>query len=98
MPIDCSSRRTSSNAGASQPIVRYSGIKPINPVDTQVAMIVTDNARLRLSLSAMCPKTMPPTGRSRNEIAKTAYVFSRAIVGSTLDGNSFFDRTTATMP
>jgi hypothetical protein len=54
--------------------------------------IDSDSADLRPILSPKCPQTMPPIGRTMNEIAKTPYAASRPDIASV-----FGKKTTAMM-
>ena len=51
-------------------------------VDADMMRIDSDNAVRRPILSPKCPQTSPPIGRMTNEMANTANVASRPVVGA----------------
>jgi hypothetical protein len=61
----CSSRATTSSAGARYPMVANVGRTPISTVPIAISRMVMSSAALRPRTSPMRPITMPPSGRAR---------------------------------
>jgi hypothetical protein len=66
------SRATISSAGAQKPIVEYDGIRPTQNVAPDISRIVIASTRRRPTRSPSGPQTSPPSGRTRNDTAKTS--------------------------
>ncbi len=67
-----SSRKRISSTGAQNPTAAYVGSMPIAAVPIAIRIIVRARTFLRPILSPIGPKTMPPSGRTRNATAKVA--------------------------
>lgn len=65
-------RSTISRIGASAPTWAYVGSRPMAKDATPIITSVMTRVFLRPTRSPMCPKTMPPSGRSRKPMAKVA--------------------------
>ncbi len=77
----CTSRAASSSTGAQTPIVAYDGIRPMANVPAAIRIIVRASTFCRPTRSPSGPKTMPPSGRTRNAAAKAPKVESNCAVG-----------------
>src|SRR5699024_5930682 len=73
-------RITSSSAGASSPIWAYDGRKAMRKVDPDMIRIDQDKAQRRPNLSPNCPQIIPPSGRTKNDMAKMPHAASNPAV------------------
>ena len=90
----CTRRARSSRIGAQTPIVAYDGIRPIANVPAAIMIMVTARTFCRPTRSPSGPKTMPPSGRTRNAAAKAPNVARSWAVGLP-DGKKTLPRVTA---
>src|SRR6476659_8129432 len=77
----CSSRNTSSSAGAASPMVASLGSSPMQNDGRAMARTDQSSACLRPNLSPIWPKKAPPIGRMRNPAANVPYAASSDAVG-----------------
>ena len=66
------------------PMVSYVGRQPTSTVEMPISSSVMTSDTRRPSLSPMCPKMMPPSGRTRNATAKVANAAAVSARGSPL--------------
>src|SRR6478735_12232634 len=74
-------RTTRRRMGAQMPMELYPGIRAMQKVAPDMIRIDRERAVRRPTRSPMWPQTKPPSGRTRNEIAKRANVSRRAVWG-----------------
>jgi hypothetical protein len=74
-------RSRMSRAGAQTPSVAWLGSRPMQNVAPAIIRIVVASTALRPTLSPSGPSTTPPSGRNRNDTAKTESVAAVPMLG-----------------